>query len=149
MLKNNALHHLIVQKILAKPGDASQGAKLLAATAAEGWCRMAAKVAPIIGVKGVHALYVRSLYLSSKVYPCLAAVEIGQDDAPFAKLETQLAACSSKEAIAAANTLFLNFIELLAPLIGESLTEQLLQAAWRDALPPAPECQRQIDHYEQ
>lgn len=149
MPRNSALQHLIVQKILLKPTDTPQDARLLAASTAQNWCRMTARVAPIIGAKGVHALYVRSLQLSSAAYPCLAAVEIGPDDMPFAYLEAQLAACSSHEAIAAANTLFINFIDLLATLIGESLAEQLLQAAWQDEPLPKPGQHRQIDHYEQ
>lgn len=149
MPRNSALQHLIVQKILVKPTVAPQDARLLAASTVQHWCGMATQVAPIIGVKGVHALYARSLHMSSTAYPCLAAVAIGADETPFIHLETQLAACSSQEAIAAANTLFINFIDLLAALIGESLTEQLLQAAWQDEPPPSAGQQRQIDHFEQ
>lgn len=147
MPKNSALQHLIVQKILVQPGN-SMDAKAQAASVAETWRRMAASLAPIIGVKGVHALYMRSLYLSGAVYPCLAQVE-PVADAPFAELELQLAACDLDVAIAAANTLFVNFIELLAASIGESLTEQLLRTACQNVAASAQARQRQQDHYEQ
>ena len=88
-------------------------------------------LSPIIGQRGVTALYKRSLYLSRDDYPWLAAVAEGALQASdFTRLRTALAQQSSANAAAANSALLHAFTELLTNLIGASLTERLLLSVW-------------------
>lgn len=132
MQKSSALQYLIMQKILARPGETAADAPALAAWAVRSWRNMAAYLTPVIGDRGMHALFVRSLQLTGPTFPWLVAAENADADSSFSSLEATLARRDTSEAIAATNVLFVTFIELLASLIGESLTEQLLHMAWQD-----------------
>lgn len=131
MQNNSALQYLVVQKILARPETAADAPRL-AAWACCSWRSIAAHLTPVIGARGMHALFMRSLQLTSTAYPWLAAAQDIDTDTCVASLGAALAKHDIGQAIAAVNALFVAFIELLASLIGESLTEQLLQLAWQD-----------------
>lgn len=95
------------------------------------WQAVDAALAPVIGGKGVEALYARSLYLVRERHPWLAASHQGV--APQMDLAVLAAALSQQEtltAAAAAGDQFESLYELLHSLIGPSLTGQLLRAAW-------------------
>lgn len=95
------------------------------------WRGVDAALSPIIGQRGVAALYKRSLYLTRGDYHCLAAV---YDDASkrdeFVALQAALAKQTSSDAAAANDALVQTFCKLLTTLIGASLTERLLQPVW-------------------
>lgn len=88
-------------------------------------------LAPIIGTRGVAALYKRTVHLAGRTHSWLTATMEGVPtamdvDALKAALEVQTAAIA-----AAAGTLLLQtFRELLTALIGPLLTEQLLRPVW-------------------
>ena len=86
---------------------------------------------PIIGHRGVAALYSRSLSLTAAAYPWLA---IGQPAVPAAVdpsgLRAALVQQAAAEAAAGGSALFHRFHELLASLVGTSLTERLLRSVW-------------------
>ena len=92
------------------------------------WREIDASLAPVIGRRGVAALYQRSLHLVRREYPWLlaahsAATGFGDD---FSELQQALDLQTCTESIAA-NTALLNaFYGLLISLIGESLTRRLL-----------------------
>lgn len=95
------------------------------------WHLMADRLAPVIGTKGVDILFRHSLYLTRTTYRWL---EIAEDHGDNADLPASiLARLSSREADTAAEagyTLLVTFTELLATMIGESLTQRLLLPTW-------------------
>jgi hypothetical protein len=84
---------------------------------------------PIIGPRGVAALYKRTLYLTSRTYPWLAGAHEGTHtiidfDALKAAFEQQ----NDSDAADAGNALLETFYELLTTLVGTSLTKRLLRS---------------------
>lgn len=102
------------------------------------WNQVAALLAPVIGTRGVDVLFSRSLYLTGSVFPLLVIAAGDQRDMAdlLGGVNARLASCETNEAIEASHALLVTFTELLATLIGESLTEQLLRPAWAVS-PPA------------
>ena len=99
------------------------------------WREIDQALHPIIGHRGVAALFNRSLSLAAAKYPWLA---LGHQGAlttldPSA-LKATLVRQSAADAAASGIALFQSFRELLASLIGGSLTDRLLRSVW--ALPP-------------
>lgn len=92
------------------------------------WTRVEAALAPIIGQRGFAALFKRSMLLASAAYTPLAEVA-AEADTPgcLTALRARLSEQSSASAVAAHGALLQTFCDLLAGLIGESLTERLLR----------------------
>jgi hypothetical protein len=95
------------------------------------WHELDAALSPIVGRRGVGALGQRSLHLAATSHAWLVA---GQSNGPamldVALLMPLLAQRSNDEAVAAASCFLQTFRELLASLIGLSLTERLLRPVW-------------------
>ncbi len=95
---------------------------------------------PIVGSRGVAALYNRSLKLTAAAHPGLGG---GPPDVQAAMDVTALRAAllqlPAAEAAAAGTALFSTFEQLLGSLVGAALTAQLLQPVWTHpaASPPA------------
>lgn len=103
------------------------------------WGEIDRVLTPILGHRGVAALYKRSLFLTALQYPCLADIHQGvQAEMSLAELKSLLAQQSDLNA-AAGNAIFQMFHELLTSLVGASLTERLLRPVWENSLsaPPA------------
>ena len=97
-----------------------------------------AVLAPVIGHRGVVALYERSRHLSSRAYPWLAAPKEGfRGGMDLEGLRLLLAQQDSETAAAGAGLLLKSFHELLAGLVGVTLTSQLLGAP--PSLGPSPD----------
>jgi hypothetical protein len=97
-------------------------------------------LAPIVGKRGMAALYKRSLHLAKPLHPWLpVGAEGTAAEMDVAALTAALAMQTSADAAAAGTRLLQCFRALLITLIGESLTERLLRPAWADFLsgPPA------------
>ena len=85
----------------------------------------------VIGQRGSSALFQRCLHLAASDYPWLGAAYAGAaESGAFSSLRTALAQQTPEQAAAAHDSLLQTFLDLLAELIGESLTRRLLQAAW-------------------
>jgi hypothetical protein len=95
------------------------------------WLEIDQALHPIIGRRGVAALYNRSLSLTAAAYPWLA---IDQPAVPAAidpsGLRSALVQQTAAEAAAGGSALFQSFHELLASLVGTALTERLLRSVW-------------------
>ncbi|WP_325480585.1 hypothetical protein [Piscinibacter sp.] len=108
----------------------TQGANAshIADTAVSTWRRVDAALTPIVGPRGVAALFKRSLNLARAAHPGLAAVDdqANEPDA-YAALRGALAQQTPAAASAAHDALLLTFRDLLGKLIGAPLTERLLQ----------------------
>ena len=99
-----------------------------------------AVMTPIIGQGGAAALYRRCLFLTSSLHPWLVDTHKGvQTTINFAALQVLLAQQDSSAAISAGDHLLQRFYELLATLVGPSLTERLLRSVWENSSsgPPA------------
>jgi hypothetical protein len=104
------------------------------------WQEIDAALAPIVGQRGVAALYRRSLYLTRAAHPWLAGMHEGvETDMALAALKSVFRQQSSANAASGGSALFQTSHELLASLIGPSLTERLLRSVWANASssPPA------------
>ena len=100
-------------------------------------CRdIAVRLAVVLGARGVDMLFRRSVHLATAQFPWLAMRgEDGASDVVFARLREVLARQERTVAAEASYTLLVTFTELLATLIGESLTETLLSSVWVPASP--------------
>ena len=98
-----------------------------------------AALSPILGSRGVAALYTRSLYLTAVGLPWMAHLAEGsRDDMDLPALKSVFAQQSGADAAAGGNALLQAFHRLLASLIGDSLTERLLRPVWADPSSGAP-----------
>ncbi|MBA2660386.1 MAG: hypothetical protein H0U72_12885 [Nitrosospira sp.] len=92
---------------------------------------MATQIIPIIGEDGFSSLYARSIFLAQSTFPCLAAGPLApQSDHRFAGLKTSLEGQTPAQASEANCLLLITFTNTLAALIGEQLTNRILQLAW-------------------
>ena len=125
------MHHETIRKTLThRAGNAPDPSAIAEATLST-WLLVATQLTPVIGVRGVDALFVRSLHITSKTFPWLTTV--GHDESGYARLASLRARLVEREladAAEASYTLLATFTEMLASLIGESLTERLLEPVW-------------------
>jgi len=92
-------------------------------------------LSPIVGQRGMAALYKRSLHISRPMHPWLpTAAEAAEAEMDLADLTAALATRTSADAAAAGAQLLKSFRALLTTLIGESLTERLLRPVWATLL---------------
>lgn len=86
---------------------------------------------PIVGQRGVAALYKRSLHLARNPFPWLPESPAGAPTAmDVSPLTTELARRTATDAASGSARVLQNFHELLTILIGASLTERLLRSVW-------------------
>lgn len=125
-----ARHRSIERLVMARPGvsvaDASVGL----------WLRLAAGLVLLIGDGGFLPLYRRSVQLSAASFPWLQPVSgealLASDDTRFAGLKRSFDAQDADQASQASAFLLNTFIDMLARLIGETLTIEILRSAWAD-----------------
>ena len=129
------LRHKAIGMLLAQRAGKTPDAKAIAAAAADTWPRVTARLVPVIGARGVDVLFRRALHLTSSSFPWLRLV--GEDGGHITVLEsltTRLAEQEASSAAEASCALLVAFSDLLATLIGESLTERLLGPVWAPPL---------------
>ena len=98
------------------------------------WTAIDGALSPIIGARGIAALYKRSVHLVLADHPWLAAAYEGAlQPGDFASLRAALSQQNAQNAAAAHDAVLKTFQDLLDSLIGRSLTQRLLQTA-RDQL---------------
>ena len=100
-------------------------ARAVADAAASTWHQVDDALSPIIGERGVIALFKRSLHLTLTAHPWLP--QQAADHEAFAALHASLSNQTAADAAAAQGALLHNFRSLLAKLIGASLADRLLQ----------------------
>jgi len=125
---------------LASRLGADAGVEHVADAVAGIWREIEQALTPIIGARGVAALFNRSLKLVSDTHPWLAAARGGALDAvDAAALRAALLQQPADVAAAGGAALFQSFHDLLASLVGAPLTQRLLRAVWAPStsLPPA------------
>jgi hypothetical protein len=128
---------MIRKKLAQCAGNASDANRIAAAMVALR-LQISARLAPVIGARGVDVLFSRAVYLCARSFSWLGvagdrARGTNSVDDISARIERQGAAVA-----AAASCEFLyTFTVLLATLIGDSLTDRLLGPVWAPALPPS------------
>lgn len=131
------LRQRIARLIAKRTGDASDGISV-AVAAGRAHDELTAVFAPLISSGGVAALVSRAFDLARREFP--ADERRGDNaatDQPFDAVTRWLERQVPSAATEAAATLFATFAELLATLIGESLTMRYLQKAWPDGFSDA------------
>jgi len=125
MESHDLLRHQIIKRLMSQPPDRD------ADTAVHLWKRVATQIIPIIGEDGFSSLYARSIFLAHSTFPWLAAGPLApQSDHRFAGLKTSLEGQTPAQASEANCLLLITFTDTLAALIGEQLTNRILQLAW-------------------
>ena len=119
-------------------GDARSASAELDATGQE----IEARLSRLMGSRGVEALFGRALHLAGRRFECLAPPDgsagSAENPATFATVAARLTAVEPALAAEASLALLLAFTDLLAALIGDSLTDLLLGPVWASgATPPA------------
>ena len=129
----------IAASLAQRTGGPASAAQVADATVAV-WHDVDSALNPIIGSRGVAALYRRSLFLQRSAHPWLAGALDGPGTAmDLATLKSVLAQQDSTAAAAAGGAMLQTFHALLTSLVGPSLTERLLRSVWASFLggPPA------------
>ena len=135
----NLLREAIRTTLGQRAGRLPDAGATAEATAAA-WRLVAVQLAPVIGARGLDVLFSRALYQTSTTFPWLAfAVDRGGSASPLPSLMVCLADQHTSTAAEASYTLLLTFTELLATLIGESLTTRLLAPVWAGPVPSEQE----------
>ena len=88
-----------------------------------------AELKPLIGMLALRALYRRSIHLSNSSFE-RPSTHLASADELLATLHLELVSRDPAEARSAATALVLALVNLLVSLIGEHLTNRLLQKAW-------------------
>lgn len=128
-----------IQATLARRIGNDAGAGRAAACVAVLCEDIGAALTPIVGVRGVAALYRRSLFLTSHEYPVLLDLQVNAQSAmDLSTLTARLTTLSETEATQVGAALLLSFHELLGSLVGASLTERLLRSLWDRPLSDPP-----------
>lgn len=118
-----------IQSSLSKRAAAGWDTGSIASLIVSVWRDIDAALAPIIGHRGVGALFRRTLHLIRQDYPWLmASHESMADPIDFMALHATLSQRPSANVVAANGALLQKFLEQLVSLIGESLTDRLLRA---------------------
>ena len=127
MAKTGAPRHEIIRTAILQRPDAT--AKVTAAL----WTPLATEITSIIGKGGFDSLYSRCIYLVAVKFPWLAlSLSTQPANSRFADLQTTLEGRDAAEAGEASIALLITFLDILATLIGESLTSTILRSAWGD-----------------
>jgi hypothetical protein len=133
MQTSNRLRHQITNSLMARHTES------VADAAIDLWEQMAAEIISIVGEGGFNSLYARSVFLAQSKFPWLAAsLPLAQADQRFAALRASLEGQMPAQAGAGNSLLLITFTDVLAMLIGEELTTNILRLAWGDDASNSP-----------
>ncbi|MGL6039804.1 MAG: hypothetical protein ACRC01_01225 [Deefgea sp.] len=123
-------HEMIRKTLVLRAGEYADATAFANATI-DTWNEASARLTPVIGGQGIHALLRRSLHVAGKSYPSLAEPSHeGCSTVLLDNLQLRLASCDTRLAVDASHALLVTFTELMSSLIGESLTKRLLAPIW-------------------
>ncbi|MFU8831309.1 MAG: hypothetical protein ACNA7J_04045 [Wenzhouxiangella sp.] len=127
-------HQQIIAALVA------QRPEKIADTATTHWENLADEIISVVGQDGFDSLYERSLHLAQSTIPWLTpdASAAAPNDHRFVEWGRQLASQAPADAWAAHSLLLTLFTDILASLIGEQLTANLLRSAWAMQLQSQP-----------
>lgn len=118
-----------IRQTLALNAGATPDARAASGATLAVWHQMAARLIPVIGHRGVGALFERALHLASHSFPWLEGKD--SDGTPAeALLGARLEAHDARAALEAGGAVLVTFAELLSTLIGGPLSNRLLASVW-------------------
>ena len=117
-----------VGSALSRQVAAGASAAQIASAVTSTWQAIEAALWPIVGKAGVAALFQRSLLLAAKSHPWLPSESTLVLD--IARLQAVLARQPSDVAADGGGAVLQSFHDLLATLVGPSLTARLLGSVW-------------------
>jgi len=118
------LHQIIKNRMVEGTDKVADAAVIL-------WEQIATHIISIVGEGGFNSLYTRSVFLTQSTFPWLSAAALSsQNGSRFAELKICLEAQTPAEASAANCLLLTTFTGILASLIGEQLTTNILRSGW-------------------
>ena len=123
-----------IRRALVRRGGSESDANAVAEATLGTWHDMSNRLSPVIGTGGVDALFRRSLHITSATFPWLSiSAEDENEEALLADLKSRLSGREAAVAAEAGHVLLATFAGLLTDLIGNSLTERLLEPIWNAA----------------
>lgn len=126
-----------VETLLRRAAAGGGGMDATIAQSVALWDDVGAALVPIIGQRGMSALYARALHLAGARHPWLRDASRTGDVSAFPALAEAMSHQVQDDAILAVVDLFETFERLLVTLIGASLSERLLQPLRDDPSDPA------------
>jgi hypothetical protein len=105
-------------------------AQMVADAAVARWESMVDALTPVLGQRGVAALYRRTLNVAGRAHPCLLLAHEDTEPIRFDQLRKVLRKQPADQAAAATDASIQTFHELLNNLIGIPLTQRLLGGLW-------------------
>jgi len=97
------------------------------------WQRLATELVVIIGEGGFQSLFSRSVQLTSAAFPWIAPIHSRSPiESQLLALKASLAGGEFPDATEASIYLLATFCDVLAGLIGDTLTDSILRSAWGD-----------------
>jgi len=126
MTTSNETRQQLIQRVIATYPDEP------GVIAFQMWQLLASQLNSTIGRGGFNALFCRSLHVTASEFPWLSAHVLPSSDEPFTELISNLGKQSAAEAYRANAALLLTFTDILASLIGDSLTTDIINSAWRE-----------------
>ena len=125
------MHHATIRRTLVQDAGEIPNSGAIAEATLSTWHQVAVRLVPVIGARGVGALFNRSLHITSKTYPWLAIDGHDENVAILLSgLRARIATHELSDAVEACHALLVTFTELLASMIGDSLTRRLLITVW-------------------
>ncbi len=125
METNDFLRHQIIKRLMAQHTENVADAAIIL------WEQMATQIVSIVGEGGFNSLYARSAFLTQPAFPWLTAGSLSsQTDHRFAELKMNFEGQTPAQASEANSRLLITFTDILASLIGEQLTTNILRSAW-------------------
>ena len=120
----------LAEALAERVGNDADAAQIAAAMVST-WQDIAAALDPVVGQEGVAAIYRRSILLSAKKHPWLRGVdEDVQTAMNLESLKSTLEQRTASDAVVGVSAFLQTFHDLLAGLIGDSLTGRLLHSVW-------------------
>jgi len=118
--------------------QAAERAQFIATAAVARWETIVEVLTPILGHRGVAALYRRTLNVAGSAHPCLIDAHESDEPVGFKRLRRVLAQQDPDAAAAATDASLQTFRELLDSLIGSALSQRLLGSAWSPIFSGSP-----------
>ena len=127
MEASDRIRQQIIKRLLAKHCDEVVDAAITV------WQQITNQIILIVGETGFNSLFARSVFVTQSTYPWLAASSLSpQTDSRFEELERAFKGQTVAQASEANILLLTTFTDILASLIGEHLTANILRSAWGD-----------------
>ena len=130
MAQENQDRQHIAEALARRTESADAGQIAAVVTTAMG--AIETSLSPIIGGGGVVAMYRRSLLLARASHPWLTSSDSTRNEIDLGALRSLLAGQDAAGATSAGGALLQTFCDLLASLVGNSLSERLLCKVWAD-----------------